>query len=95
MLSQIERASKNAPIQGLASEITKTAMIEFRRYLIKNNLRDKAHLYMQIHDELIVNHEDDITDEISKALQEIMEKAAEVCLGNTLLKVDINTSKKW
>lgn len=95
MLSQIERASKNAPIQGLAADTVKIAAIEVRKYLNRNNLRDKAHLYMQIHDELIVNHEDSITEEISKALQDIMEKAAEVCLGNTLLKVDINTAKEW
>lgn len=95
MLAQIERASKNMPIQGSSSDMVKIALIEMRRWINKNDLRDSVRLYSQVHDEISVSCKDALIPEVKAQLQFVMEKAAEVCLGNTLLKVEIQDSKTW
>ena len=85
-----ERASKNMPLQGSASDIIKMAMIKVSNALQEHNLKSK--LILQIHDELIV---DTVFEE-----KEIVEKILKDCMENVVkldvpLVVDISCGKTW
>ena len=85
-----ERASKNMPLQGSASDIIKMAMIKVSNAIKDHNLKSK--LILQIHDELIV---DTVFEE-----KEIVEKILKDCMENVVkldvpLVVDISCGKTW
>ena len=85
-----ERASKNMPLQGSASDIIKMAMIKVSNAIKEHNLKSK--LILQIHDELIV---DTVFEE-----KEIVEKILKDCMENVVkldvpLVVDISCGKTW
>lgn len=70
-----ERVSINMPIQGLAADIIKKAMIKIDQYLKDNNLEDNIRLILQIHDELIFEVREDIQDkDIFNIIDHLMEE---------------------
>ena len=83
-----ERAAINAPLQGSAAEIIKMAMIEVDKILPKN----QAKLLLQVHDELVFEVDEDIADEISVKIQDVMQKV--VTLSVPLL-VEVGKGKNW
>ena len=87
-----ERIAVNMPIQGLAADIIKKAMIKIDNYLIENELEDKVRMILQIHDELIFEIDCDInSDEIIENIKKLMEEND----FDILLKVDIKKGKNW
>lgn len=95
ILGEIERASRNMPIQGSAAEQCKLALVYLRRYINDNNLRDKVKLSMQIHDEILCEVVNEFADEWATRLQILMEKAAKVIITSGLLKVDTGIHSVW
>ena len=71
---QAKRIAMNAPIQGTASDITKIAMVKIEERIKKEKL--DAKILLQVHDEIIVECNDNIKDKIANILKEEMEKAA-------------------
>ena len=71
---QAKRIAMNAPIQGTAADITKIAMIKIEERIKKEKL--DAKILLQVHDEIIVECNDNIKDMIANILKEEMEKAA-------------------
>ena len=70
-----ERIAINMPIQGLAADIIKTAMIKIDKYLKENNLENDIRLILQIHDELIFEVKENIQDkEIFNTIDKMMEE---------------------
>ena len=69
-----ERIAINAPIQGTSADIIKLAILDAMDFIDKNNLRDKAKLAIQIHDELVFEIDEDIAEEVSVQLVDILEK---------------------
>ena len=65
------RVAINTPVQGTAAEITKMGMIQFYKEAMEHRL--EAKILLQIHDELIYEIADDILDEVSKKVKEIMQ----------------------
>jgi len=90
---KIERVSKNTPIQGTAADMTKHALILCQRYIKENNLPVK--LVMTVHDQIDTTCEKSFAAEWSLKLKELMEKAAEHIMGNTLLKADVEITNQW
>ena len=85
-----ERAAINAPLQGSAADIIKLAMISLENCFVKNKI--KAHIIMQVHDELIFEvAEDDV--EISK--QKIHDCMENVIPLTVPLLVDIGVGNNW
>ncbi len=85
-----ERVARNAPIQGTAADIIKIAMIRVSERLKSENL--DAHLILQVHDELIVECKDDITDKVCEILEEEMRNSAKMKVE---LSVDAHFGKTW
>lgn len=85
-----ERVARNMPIQGTAADIIKIAMIRVYNRLKDEKLNSK--LILQIHDELIVEADDNESEYVSKIVSEEMENA---CKMKVVLKSDANIGKTW
>lgn len=85
-----ERIALNTPIQGTAADIIKLAMIRVWRRLGAEGL--KAHLILQVHDELIVETPENEIAAVSAILDEEMEGAASLAVP---LSADVHTGKNW
>jgi len=85
-----ERTAINAPMQGSAADIIKIAMINVHDFLIKNNL--KSRLIMQVHDELVIETENQELDLVKNEIKNIMESVLNLRIP---LKVDIGTGNNW
>jgi len=70
---QAKRIAMNAPIQGTAADITKIAMVKIEERIKKEKLNAK--ILLQVHDEIIVECNNNIKDKIANILKEEMEKA--------------------
>ena len=71
---QAKRIAMNAPIQGTAADITKIAMVKIEERIKKEKL--DAKILLQVHDEIIVECNNNIQDKVASILKEEMEKAA-------------------
>src|SRR3989338_3913985 len=67
------RTATNAPIQGTAADIIKLAIRYVTEDLEKEGLLDKAHLVLQIHDELVYEVREDVLDKVDKIIKNAME----------------------
>ena len=72
-----ERMAMNAPLQGTAADVIKIAMKKAHDDLEKEGLLEKAHLLLQVHDELIYEIEDTVLDEAQAIIKHAMEHAVE------------------
>lgn len=74
-----ERTATNASIQGTAADIIKLAIRFASEDLKKAELSGRAHLVLQIHDELVYEVEESILSQaqkvITKAMEEVMERS--------------------
>jgi DNA polymerase-1 len=91
----IERMSLNYPIQGTSADITKLAGIYFFEYLEKNNLIFKVLLPNVVHDEWIVECPKDLSEELSKVLQDCMERAGDVFCKTIKLRAEPCVTLNW
>ena len=85
-----ERAAINAPMQGTAADIIKRAMIAVDTWLADRS--DRAHMLMQVHDELVFEVREDAVDEIVAGARERMAGAARL---DVPLVVDIGVGANW
>ncbi len=86
-----ERAAINAPMQGTAADIIKRAMIEADRWLTET-FEDNAVMLMQVHDELVLEVRQDLLDDVSSGIQQLMGDAAELAVP---LLVDAGSGSNW
>jgi len=86
-----ERTAINAPMQGTAADIIKTAMIVVNQWLSENSDVD-AKIIMQVHDELVLEVRSELIDEVSKTLSDIMSNAVELSIP---LVVDVGIGDNW
>lgn len=80
-----ERMAINMPIQGMAADIVKLAMIKVSEYLkgstfeiasdtLRSNLNgDAVRMLLQVHDEIILEVKEGIADKVAQKVKEIME----------------------
>jgi DNA polymerase-1 len=73
--SMDERIAINMPVQGLASDIIKKSMTKIDKYLEDEKLQDKIKMILQIHDELIFEVDESVTQiEIFDTIKRMMEE---------------------
>ena len=85
-----ERSAINAPMQGTAADIIKKAMIDLDQRLVNESI--DAKIIMQVHDELVLEVEDNSVDAVSELVTEAMGKAADL---DVALKVDLGVGENW
>ncbi len=85
-----ERQAMNAPIQGLAADIFKIALVDIHKEL--NSKSCESALVLQVHDEVILEVVPDELADVKKIVQRNMENAYEISVE---LKVDIAVGKSW
>tara|TARA_R110001592_G_scaffold21073_5_gene85421 strand:+ start:6072 stop:8897 length:2826 start_codon:yes stop_codon:yes gene_type:complete len=72
-----ERAAINAPMQGTAADIIKKAMLAVATWLAEKN-DERIKMTMQVHDELIFEIHQDIVEDTTKKLVELMNNAVKL-----------------
>jgi len=87
-----ERIALNMPIQGLAADIIKMAMIKIQNLANDKRFNEKVRILLQIHDELILEVKSEIIDEIAPHLKEAMENIVQLTVP---LKIDIKAGRTW
>jgi len=87
-----ERMAQNAPIQGTAADLIRIAMKKVDDTLEKDGLLKKAHIILQVHDELIYEVEESVIPEVAKIIKRGMESVAKLSVP---LEVNISTGDSW
>lgn len=67
-----ERQAGNAPLQGTAADCIKIAIRDANQALINERLIDKAHLVLQVHDELVYEVDDEVVLQVSVLVENVM-----------------------
>jgi DNA polymerase-1 len=90
LIAQAERMAQNMPIQGTQADIVKMAMLSVDGWLKQSQLR--AHILLQVHDELVLEvHKDDVPL-VCKGLKEMMEGVATFEIP---LEVEVKKGENW
>ena len=85
-----ERVARNMPIQGTAADIIKLAMVKVENRLLAEKL--DAKLIMQVHDELIVEANEDCAEKVAEILKFEMENAAKLSVP---MEAEVGIGKTW
>lgn len=85
-----ERMAMNTPIQGTAADIIKRAMIAVHAEIAAAGLR--AHLILQVHDELIAEAPEGEVGDVARLLRRCMEGAGELSVP---LRADVSAGPNW
>jgi len=85
-----ERMAINMPIQGLAADIMKLAMLRMTEMLSKYG--DSARMLLQVHDELIFEAEEEIAEAFATEVKRVMESAFELRVP---LIAETATGRDW
>lgn len=85
-----ERVAMNSPIQGTAADIIKYAMINVFDALRRKKL--KSRLILQIHDELLIETEQNEIDEVRTLMIDEMQNVCDLAVK---LEVDLHTGTDW
>ena len=85
-----ERAAKNMPLQGSASDIIKLAMVKVYDEFIRAGLKSK--LILQVHDELIVDTAKDELEQVCSILKNCMENIVKLPVK---LSVNVAYGHNW
>ena len=87
---QAERIAINTPIQGTAADLIKVAMIRLAAELKHRGLG--ARMLLQVHDELLVEVEENVLEQTKDVVKREMEGAAELMVP---LKTDLKWGPNW
>ena len=85
-----ERSAINAPMQGTAADLIKMAMI-----LLHQKIREEsfeAKIIMQVHDELVIEVNENQSDELSELTTSVMSEISKLDVD---LKVDADIGNNW
>ncbi len=88
--SSFMRESVNTIFQGSAADLIKLSMLEIDIYLNREEI--DGYMLLQIHDELIFEIREDIVDEVSAKLKEIMEN---IMTLDTPLECSVSIGYSW
>jgi len=87
-----ERIAVNMPIQGLAADIIKIAMVNLQKFIKEKHMEADVITLIQIHDELILEVKSDIIEKVLSPFKDIMENAVKL---EVPLKAEVRIGNKW
>ena len=85
-----ERTAINAPMQGTAADIMKLAMVAVDDWLTSSGI--DARVILQVHDELVLEVREDLLDQVSAQLKQLMGGAAAL---DVPLLVEVGVGNNW
>jgi DNA polymerase-1 len=85
-----ERMAINAPIQGTAADLIKSAMITIQKRIEEQGM--KTNMVIQIHDELVFEVPEEELKEAEDLVRHEMEGVIDISVP---LKIDISSGKNW
>jgi DNA polymerase-1 len=85
-----ERTAINAPMQGTAADIIKKAMVAVDRWLTTSGL--DAKVILQVHDELVLEVREDLVEQVSGEIRQLMGAAATL---DVPLLVEVGVGNNW
>jgi len=91
----IERKSYNYPVQGSSAEITKLASIYIFNELNKRNLLFRVLFTNIVHDEVLLEAKESLSQEIADITKECMERAGRKFYNRVPLKADPQVVDWW
>lgn len=92
-VAEAERAAINHPLQGLAADIIKMAMIRAKEKLILHKLwNSKVKMLLTIHDELLFEVADDMIKDASLIVKKEMEGVFDLGVP---IRVEVSSGKNW
>lgn len=86
-----ERAAINMPLQGLAADILKIAMVQIYKEILLSDPQD-IRLILQVHDELLFEIKKDKTPQFVKKIKNIMENSYKLKVP---LVADVRAGDNW
>lgn len=93
VLGEIERASKNMPIQATNANVIKLAMIRVQKIIDENNY--PVQIIMQVYDELQCLCKEEFAEEWRIILEKIMIESAQEVIKNIPVVADCKISDCW
>ncbi|MBN2801693.1 MAG: DNA polymerase I [Deltaproteobacteria bacterium] len=90
ILKHGERMAKNMPVQGTAADLLKVAMINLFKEIKASDYN--AEILLTVHDELVLEVQENEVEGVTKLVKETMENAMEL---NVPLLVEVGTGKNW
>lgn len=94
-----ERTATNAPIQGTAADVIKLAIRFAEEDLVQAGIRDRVHLLLQIHDELIYEVAEGVEEEatriISLAMRGVFARSFLHIQSDVPLEVHFGSGNHW
>lgn len=93
VLGEIERASKNMPIQSTNANVIKLAMIRVQKIIDENNY--PVQIIMQVYDELQCLCKEEFAEEWRIILEKIMIESAEEIIKSIPIVADCKISDYW
>ena len=94
-----ERQAGNAPLQGTAADCIKIAIRDAEQALRNEKLIDKAHLVLQVHDELVYEVEEEAVEKVSVLVENAMKNVLprEFLKGKrpVPLEVHVSVGNNW
>ena len=85
-----ERSAINAPMQGTAADLIKMAMIHLHQKIREESF--EAKIIMQVHDELVIEVNENQSDELSEITTSVMSEISKLDVD---LKVDADIGNNW
>lgn len=85
-----ERMAMNAPVQGTAADILKSAMVRLEAALRDRKMRSRQ--VLQVHDEIVVESPEEECDEAASLLAEAMKSAVRL---DVPLEIELGIGKNW
>lgn len=89
------RKAVNSPCQGLSAIITKSAMTEFFRWIVDNNLFGEVRIVDAVHDEIVITFPENMKDSVPDKLKEIMESVGNRYCKKVPIITEAEIAKYW
>ncbi len=94
--AQAERMAINAPIQGTQADVIKLAMVRADALIEERGWRERVHLVLQVHDELVYELDSTIAHEAARAIRDVMEHAVpNDKLSGVPIIAEVEVGERW